>query len=117
VLSLISGGLLVISFGASSIISLATAIFGVVYSRKGKKKVQSGETTKHAGLAQAGFVISWISLGLAILATLAYGLLIVLLIVSEDFRDDFNNDFNNDSQTIQVTAAILLRAGAQVVGI
>ena len=116
VLSLISGGLLVLTFGASSIISLVLAIFGVIYSRKGKKKVQAGETTKHAGLAQAGFVISWISLGLAILATLAYGLLVALLIFSESFRDDFNNDFNN-GQTITVTAGIAVRAGARLVGV
>jgi hypothetical protein len=115
VLSLVSGGLLVISFGMSSIISLAAAICGVVYSRKGKKKVEAGETTKHAGLAKAGFVISWISLGLSIIATLAYGLLVVLLIVSESFRDDFNNDFNN-GQTITATAAIAVRAAARLFG-
>jgi hypothetical protein len=115
VLSLISGGLLVISFGTSSIISLITAIVGIVYSRKGKKKVDAGETTKHAGLAQAGFVISWISLVLAVLATLAYGLLVVLLIVSEDFRRDFENDFEN-GQTIRATVAITARAAAQLIG-
>jgi hypothetical protein len=115
VLALISGGLLVISLGMSSIISLVTAIFGVVYSRKGKKKIAAGETAKHGGLAQAGFIISCITLGLAILATLAYGLLVVLLIVSESFRDDFNDDFNN-GQTITVTAAIALRAGARLIG-
>ncbi|MGH2824070.1 MAG: hypothetical protein ACRDLY_13810, partial [Thermoleophilaceae bacterium] len=36
VLSLVSGGLLVISIGLSSIVSVACAILGLVYSRRGK---------------------------------------------------------------------------------
>ena len=63
---------MIISAGFSTIISLACAIVGIVYSRKGKKKVDAGETPKHRGLAQAGFIIGWISLGLSILATIAW---------------------------------------------
>ena len=69
VLSLVAIGLLVISFGLSSIVSLGCAIGGVVCSRNGKRKVDAGETPKHRGLAQAGFIIGWVGVGLAILAT------------------------------------------------
>jgi hypothetical protein len=69
VLSLVAIGLLVISFGLSSIVSLGCAIGGVVCSRNGKRKVDAGETPKHRGLAQAGFIIGWVGIGLAVLAT------------------------------------------------
>ena len=42
VLSLVAIGLLVISSGLSSIVSLGCAIGGMVYSRKGKRKVEAG---------------------------------------------------------------------------
>ena len=54
VLSLVALGLLVISAGLSTIISIGCAIAGIVCSRNGKKKVEAGETPKHRGLAQAG---------------------------------------------------------------
>jgi hypothetical protein len=78
VLSLVSGGLLVISAGFSSVVSIVCAILGIVYSRNGKRKVDAGETPKHRGLAQAGFIIGWVSLGLSILATVAWILIFVL---------------------------------------
>ena len=62
VLSLVALGLLVISAGLSTIVSLGCAIAGIVCSRNGKKKVDAGETPKHRGLAQAGFIIGWVSL-------------------------------------------------------
>lgn len=69
VLSLVAIGLLVISFGLSSLVSAGCAIGGIVCSRNGKRKVDAGETPKHRGLAQAGFIIGWIALALSILAT------------------------------------------------
>jgi hypothetical protein len=69
VLSLVAIGLLVISFGLSSIVSLGCGIAGVICSRNGKRKVDAGETPKHRGLAQAGFIIGWVGIGLAVLAT------------------------------------------------
>lgn len=108
VFSLVSAGLLVISGGFSSIVSIACAIVGIVYSRKGKKKVDAGETPKHRGLAQAGFIIGWVSLFLAVLATIAWTLVIVLAITDDNFNWD-------DSQTIRVTA-VAVRAGAHLLG-
>jgi hypothetical protein len=78
VFSVIAVGLLVISFGLSSIVSVGCAITGIVCSRNGKRKVARGETPKHKGLAQAGYIVGWVGLALAILATVGWILLIAL---------------------------------------
>jgi hypothetical protein len=72
VFSLVGVGLLVISFGLSTIVSLGCAITGIVCSRNGKRKVDSGETPKHRGLAQAGYIIGWVGVGLSILAIVGW---------------------------------------------
>jgi hypothetical protein len=97
VLSLVAGGLLLVSGGISSIVSLGLSIFGIVQSRRGKRKVQSGETTRNAGLAQAGFIIGIVSLVLSILATIAWIAIVVLIAVDEEFRDDFENEFDDSN--------------------
>jgi hypothetical protein len=78
VFSVIAVALLVISFGLSSIVSVGCAITGIVCSRNGKRKVARGETPKHRGLAQAGYIVGWVGLALAILATVGWILLIAL---------------------------------------
>jgi hypothetical protein len=83
VFSIVGVGLLIISFGLSTIISLGCSITGIVCSRNGKRKVDSGETPKHRGLAQAGFIVGWVGLGLSILATVGWILAIVLGAVDE----------------------------------
>lgn len=102
VLSLVSGGLLIISAGFSSVVSIVCAILGIVYSRNGKRKVDAGETPKHRGLAQAGFIIGWVSLGLSILATVAWILIFVLAAT----------DSGSGSDPFQT-----VRAAAQLVGV
>jgi hypothetical protein len=108
VLSLVSGGLLLLSAGFSSVVSIGCAVAGMIYSRKGKRKVAAGETPKHAGLAQAGWIIGIISLVLSLLATAGWILVFVLAISDEEFRDDLDREFD-DSQSIraalQITAA------------
>jgi hypothetical protein len=118
VLSLVAGGLLVFSAGLSSVISVGCAVAGLIYSRKGKQKVAAGETTKNSGLAQAGFIISIVSLVLSALATAFWLLILVLALVDEDVRQDFENELD-DSQTIRASlqlTALALRAGAQLMG-
>jgi hypothetical protein len=88
VLSIVSLGLLIISAGLSTIISIGCAIGGIICSRNGKKKVDAGETPKHRGLAQAGFIIGWVALGLSLLATIAW----IVVIVVAATTDDPNND-------------------------
>jgi hypothetical protein len=88
VLSIVSLGLLIVSAGLSTIISIGCAIGGIICSRNGKKKVDAGETPKHRGLAQAGFIIGWVALGLSLLATIAW----IVVIVVAATTDDPNND-------------------------
>jgi hypothetical protein len=118
VLSLVAGGLLLITAGLSSIVSVCCGVAGMIYSRKGKRKIEAGETTKSGGLAQAGFIISIISLVLSSLATAFWGLVLVLAAVDEDFQRDIENEFD-DSQSIkaylQVTG-MSVRVGAHLLG-
>ena len=100
VLSIVSVALLFLSAGLSSLISLGCSISGIVYSRKGKKKVERGETTKNAGLAQAGFIVGIVSLCLAALATLIWIAVLVAALSDEEFRDDLEREFDN-SETIR----------------
>jgi hypothetical protein len=108
VLALVGGGLLFVSAGLSSLVSVGLAIAGIVYSRKGKKKVATGETTKNAGLAQAGFIIGIVSLILAVLATLVWLLVLVAAVTDEEFRDDLEREFDSSesiSAALRVAAA------------
>jgi hypothetical protein len=105
VLSLVSAGLLFLSGGLSSIISAGCSIAAIVLSRKGKAKVERGETQKHHGLAQAGFIIGIVGLVLAVLATVIWALVIVALITDEEFRRDFQNDFDNSNSITALVGA------------
>ena len=105
VLSIVSVALLFLSAGLSSLISLGCSISGIVYSRKGKKKVERGETTKNAGLAQAGFIVGIVSLCLAALATLIWIAVLVAALSDEEFRDDLEREFDN-SETIRAVVRI-----------
>jgi hypothetical protein len=107
VLSIVSVALLFLSAGLSSLISLGCSIVALVYSRKGKQKVEAGETTRNAGLAQAGFVIGIVSLCLAALATLIWTAVLIAAISNEEFRDDLEREFDN-SQTIRAFLRIAL---------
>jgi hypothetical protein len=100
VFSIVAVGLLVISFGLSTIVSLGCAITGIVLSRNGKRKVDSGQTPKHRGLAQAGFVVGWVGVGLSVLATA--GWILVLALNAND--ENFNLD---PDQTRQVVALVV----------
>jgi hypothetical protein len=105
VVSIVSVSLLVLSAGLSSVISVAGSIVGIVYSRKGKKKVEQGETAKHEGLAQAGFIVGIVSLCLAALATAFWTAVLVAALSDEEFRDDLEREFDNSES---------IRAGLRV---
>jgi hypothetical protein len=109
VLSVVSGGLVLVSFGLSSIISVGCAVAGILQSREGRRKVAAGETRKHAGLAQAGFIVGIVSLVISVLATLAWAVVIFLLATDEEFRDDFEDD-SGGSDSVGIPARAL--AGA-----
>ena len=107
VLSLVAAGLLLISVGLSSIVSIVCAALGIFYSRRGKQRVDRGETPKHGGLAQAGFVTGIVTLVLALLATVFWVVFIVLLATNDEFRRDFEGDFEAAALAIDYMAALL----------
>ena len=107
VLSMVAAGLLLISAGLSSIVSIVCAGLGIYYSQKGKQRVARGETPKHAGLAQAGFISGIVTLVLSLLATAFWVVMIVLIATDEEFRRDFENDFESSTLIIQYLAALL----------
>jgi MFS family permease len=116
VLSLVAAGLLLFSVGLSTFVSIACAIAGIVLSRKGRRKVDAGETSKNRGLAQAGFVVGVVSLVLAVLATIFWALIVVLALVDDDFQRDLENEFD-DSNRIRASvgvAAGVLRLGMRL---
>ena len=106
VLAMVGGGLLFFFAGLSTIISLGLSIAGIVYSRKGKQKVDRGETTKQRGLAQAGFIVGIVSTVLALLATVFWILFFVLLATDDEFRRDLD-DGNSGTIAITVVKALL----------
>jgi hypothetical protein len=97
IVSMVSGGLWLISAGWLAPLSIPGAIVGMVLARRGKQKVESGETQKHKDLANAGW---WIGIGvivLSVLSTIAWVLFIVLASTSDSFDDNMRHEFD-DSQ-------------------
>jgi hypothetical protein len=105
-------GLLVLSVGLSSIISLGLCIGGIVVSRRGMRRIQRGETTKNKGLAQAGFWSGIVGTFLASVATLGLVALIIALSTDDSFRKDF---FDEDDATSDDFTILLLRLGTALV--
>ena len=126
VFALIGAVLLLLSVLLLAFVSLILAVIGLVYSRRGKRKVQAGETSKHRGLAQAGFVISIVTLVIAIPVTLLEIVFLIAYATDEQFREDFNDEldqeFDNDdpfggSQSSAIVLCIaVLRGVARLVG-
>jgi len=94
VLSVTAGTLLMLSVGTSSIISIVCAALGIYYSRKGRARVDRGETPKHRGVAQAGFITGIVTLGLSILATVFWLLFAIIYATDEGFRQDFDDELD-----------------------
>jgi len=94
-----SAGLWLFSAGLSSIISIVCAGLGVFYSRRGKEKLDAGETQKHKDLAKAGFIIGWVMVGLAALSTIAWVLIFVLAGTSESFQDDMQRELQDSEMS------------------
>ena len=109
-LSAAAGGLLVVSGGLSSVISIICAALGIFYSRRGRARVDRGETPKHRGLAQAGYIIGIVSMVLAVLATIGWA----VLISDEDFWDDLDRELDDPDGTETRLALTALRAGALI---
>lgn len=105
-LSVVSGTLLLISVGFSSLVSVICAGMGIFYSRRGRSRVDRGETPKHRGLAQAGFIVGIVSLVLSVLATAFWTIFVIAYATDDEFRRDFNNEneFNGIEAAIRLGA-------------
>jgi hypothetical protein len=108
VLSLVSLGLLVVTLGLSSIISLGCAIAGMILGRKGVNRVDAGETPKHRGLGQAGFWTGLAGLILSLIATAAWVAVLVAALTDDEFRNDLEREFD-ESQSLSVAALATAR--------
>jgi hypothetical protein len=105
------------SGGFSSIISIVCSGLGILYARRGKGKVERGETGKHRQLAQAGFVIGIVSLVLSILATLFWIAFFVVLATDEGFRRELDDgNFGDGNSISRALSAGVLRAVLGLLG-
>lgn len=93
VLGIVSLALLLVTFGASSIVSLACAVPAIFLGRKGRRLVDDGQTRKHRGLAQAGFIMGIVGTVLSVLATTFW----VLIVLSDEFQESFEEELDNQN--------------------
>jgi hypothetical protein len=108
IVSMVSGGLWLISAGWLAPLSIPGGIVGMVLARRGKQKVESGETQKHKDLANAGWWIGLAVIVLSVLSTIAWVLFIVLASTSDSFDDNMRHEF----QDSEVSARLRLGLAA-----
>lgn len=105
VLSCCGAGLLFFSSGLASPVTLILGILGIVFGRKGKQRIDRGETVRHRSLAQAGFVIGIVAVILSILAIAAWAAIIVIAIVTDGSVDDSTDpDFFETTGLVEALA-------------
>jgi hypothetical protein len=73
---MVGAGLIYFTNGLSTVVSLTLGIVGVIYARKARRNVQEGRTARHADLTTAANIVGWITIGISILATLVWIVLI-----------------------------------------
>ena len=73
---MVGAGLLYFSNGLSTVVSLILGIIGLVYARKARRNVQEGRTARHADLTTAANIVGWITIGISIVATVVWVLVI-----------------------------------------
>lgn len=110
VCSVVSGALLLVSAGLSSVISIVLAAVGIVYSRRGKRNVAEGRTPRHGDLASAGFVVGIVAAALAVIATLLWALLIAIGLSAPDWIDERDGDPFDDDFQFQVAVRLVATA-------
>jgi hypothetical protein len=103
----IGAGLLLMSVGISTVLSLGLCIAGIVYSRRGLQKIERGETRKHRDLARAGFWIGVVGTVVSALATLLWTVFVIAYATDEEFRDDVDRELDSSDAT---TVALILAA-------
>ena len=63
--------------GLSTVISLILGVIAVVYAGRARRNVAEGRTTKHAEMAGGARIAGWITVGISLIATTVWTLLLV----------------------------------------
>lgn len=92
--------MLLVTLGLSTIISLACSVIAVFLGRRGKQKIQRGDTRKHGGLAQAAFITGIVAIPLSVIATALW----ILVILSDDFQEGFEEGLEDSNSSMVVPA-------------
>ena len=101
--------LLLMSVGFLWPLTLGGSIAAIFVGRNGMKKVDAGETRKHRGLGQAGFITGIIGTILSLLALAACAALIAS--DDEDLENFFDEDLDSTRSALRVGAALLRASG------
>lgn len=97
------------TLGLSTVVSAICSAVAIFLGRRGKQKVDRGDTRKHRGLAQAGFVTGLVGLGLSIVATVGW----ILLALNDDFQRGFQEGLEGNQSSVVVPG---LARGAAMAG-
>ena len=108
VLGIAALSMLLVTFGFSTILSLACAAIAIFLGRKAKQKVDRGDTRKHRGLAQAGFIMGLIGVPLSIIAIAGW----TLVILSDDFQQGFEEGFEDQQSGAGLKLGVGIAAAA-----
>ena len=114
ILSLVGGGLLLISAGLTTILSVGLSIAGMVLGRKGVRRVDAGETPKNRSLGQAAFWIGLVSLIFSVIATAIWVVILIAAIADDDFQRDLEREFD-ESESLSVLALAAARLALHLV--
>ncbi len=112
VLALAGLGLLLYFAGFSAPLALVVGVFAVIYARRGRRKVESGETNKHAGLADAAF---WLGIATVVLSLLAAAGWIAFFLTVDNLDFESLEEDPNDPDGVRSAlsvAAVLARVVA-----
>ncbi|HEX5910051.1 MAG TPA: hypothetical protein VFY44_06120 [Thermoleophilaceae bacterium] len=112
-LSISSLGLLIISAGLSTLLSVGLAIPGMVQSRKGTQRVREGVTDRNAGLANAGWILGIVALVLSALATIFWIVIAIVVATDDEARREFEREFDRQYDQSSMSALIVV---ARLVG-
>lgn len=112
-LSLSSLGLLLISAGLSTLLSVGLAIPGMLQSRKGTQRVREGVTSRNAGLANAGWILGIVALVLSALATIFWIVIAIVVATDDEARREFEREFDRQYDQSSMSALLVV---ARLVG-
>jgi hypothetical protein len=113
ILSLVGGGLLFVSAGLSSILSVGLSLAGMILGRQGMKRVDQGETPKHRSLGKAGFWIGLASLILSVIATAIWVAVLIAELADDEVQRDLEREFD-ESEGLSVVLAATVRLALHV---